>query len=154
MHFPIIELSTVKLEPVDWMDDSVLWDDALIESHTDYIQSITRRERDGWLRWLPSFFEDIADVDLEKDEIRFKSEEEINKTLDDYYREIVGKMQNTDYKGWRRFFEIRRFGECYKDADALFYVNNCSMTSMQFIEDCNHYAGQTLYIGGVVDAHV
>ena len=155
MHFPIIELTNHKLEAHDWIQEKDLWDDVFVESHTDYISDVdSAEERRGWLEWLPEFFEGLADVDLDKDEIHFKSKEEIEKTLDSYYREIVEKMEDSDQKGWRRFFDIRRYGECYKDADAIFYAFGCSQSSMQFIEDCYHYAGQTVYIGGVVDAHV
>ena len=155
MHFPIIELTSVKLKGYDWMQAKDLWDDSFVNSHTDYISDVeSSKERKEWLTWLPKFFEGIADVDLDKDEIHFKSEEEIKKTLDDYYREITEKMENTHEIGWRRFFDIRRYGECYKDADAIFYFCGGCHSSMQFIEDCYHYAGKTLYIGGVVDAHV
>ena len=153
MHFPIIQLTKEKLDPDEWIDDFTFIDDAFVQSHTDYVQEIDRKERKDWLTWLPHFFEGLADVDLENETITFKSEEEINKVLDSYYREIIQEMEETDRTGWRRFFEIRRYGECYKDSDIIFY-NGISLSSMQFIEDCYHYAGQTWYIGGVVDAHV
>ena len=154
MHFPIIQLTNEKLDPDAWIDDFTFIDDAFVQSHTDYVQEITRQERKGYLTWLPGLFKGLADVDLKNETITFKSEEEINKVLDSYYREIVQEMEETDKKGWQRFFEIRRYGECYKDSDVIFVSNGCSQSSMQFIEDCYHYAGQTWYIGGVVDAHV
>ena len=153
MHFPIIQLTHIRILPEDWMKEEDICGCPLVEFKTDYIQGINRSEREGWLTWLPFFFDGIADVDLANEKILFKSADEINKTLDSYYREIVDKMQDTERKGWLRFLDIRRYGECYKDIDSLFYINGCLLTSMQFIEDCYHYAGETLHIGGVIDAH-
>ena len=147
-------MTSEKVESDAWIDDFSFIDDAFVQSHTDYVQEIDRKERKDYLTWLPGLFKGLADVDLESETITFKSKEEIDKVLDSYYREIVQEMEETDKTGWQRFFEIRRYGECYKDSDIIFVSNGCSLSSMQFVEDCYHYAGQTWYIGGVVDAHV
>ena len=153
MHFPIYELTSEKLDRADWMDEFTFVDDPLVQFFTDYTQEIDEKDRQDYLARLPELFAGIADVNLEKGEVRFKSKEEILAVLDSYYREIIDAMENTKSIGWVRFYNIRRFGYWYKDMEIIFRVNGCTLSSMQFIEDAYMYAGQTMYIGGALDAH-
>jgi len=154
MHFPIYELTSERLDRADWMDEFTFVDDPLVQCFTDYTQEIEEEDRENYLSRLPELFAGLAEVDLEKGEVRFESREKIEQVLNSYYRGIVDEMENTKSVGWLRFYQIRRYGYWYLDSEVIFYVNGCTLSSMQFVEDCYHYAGQTLYIGGVIDAHV
>ena len=156
-HFPIVELNSELRGPGEWIDDLSLLDNEVVNYYTDYVQDVTESERRDYLAWLPNFFEGIADVDIEKLEVRFKSAEEIEKTLESYYREVMEMIE----KDWCdakmsvscKFYRLRRYGRKYKDSDMLIHFDGDTYTSMQFIEDALDHAGETLYIGGVVDAH-
>ena len=157
MHFPIIQLTSEKLDLDEWIDDFTFIDDAFVQSHTDYVQEIDRKERKDWLTWLPGLLKGLADVDLENETITFKSKEEIEKTLESYYRETMEKIENDFYNTKMhistKFYHLRCYGRKYKDSEMLIHFGGSTYTSMLFVEDCYHYAGQTWHIGGVVDAH-
>ena len=156
-HFPIVELTSHKYEPCDWMDEMSLVDNEVVQYYTDYVQDITESERRDYLTWLPNFFKGIADVDIEKLEVRFKSAEEIEKTLESYYREVMQNIESdlVDFKMLisTKFYRLRCYGRKYKGSDMLIHFDGSTYTSMQFIEEACYYAGKTLYIGGIVDAH-
>jgi len=157
-HFSIVELTSHRYEPYDWMDGLALIDNDVVNYYTDYVQDITEKERKDYLTWLPHFFAGIADVDIEKLEVTFKSKDEIEKTLESYYREVMEMIE----KDWcdaemsvsSKFYHLRCYGRKYKDSDMLIHFDGSTYTSMQFIEDAVDHAGETLYIGGIVDAHV
>ena len=157
-HFPIVELNRELRGSGEWIDELSLVDNEVVNYYTDYVQDITGSERRGYLTWLLNFFKGIADVDIEKLEVRFKSAEEIEKTLESYYREVMEMIEKDWYDTKMnvscKFYHLRCYGGKYKDSDMLIHFDGSTYTSMQFIEDALDHAGETLYIGGVVDAHV
>ena len=156
-HFPIVELNRELRGPGEWIDELSLVDNEVVNYYTDYVQDITESERRDYLTWLPNFFKGIADVDIDKLEVRFKSAEEIEKTLESYYREVM-EMIEKDWYGTKmsvscKFYRLRCYGRKYKDSEMLIHFDGSTYTSMQFIEDALDHAEETLYIGGIVDAH-
>ena len=159
MHFPIIELTSEKLDAGDWMNEFSFIDDATALYYTDYTQEITEGERRHIIRVvLPVFFFGIADVDVEKEEVKFKSVKEIEKVLDSYLQDVVEKIEAERYalnkSASAKFYDLRCLGRKYKDSEMLIHFDGGTYTSMQFIEDACYHAGKTLYIGGILDAHM
>lgn len=156
MHFPIIELCSEKMSRDEIKHSSLDYDDAVLNYYTDYYgESYTEKERNEHIcsEWMKSLFKGIADVDTKNECISFFDESTINDTLDKYYRETIDTLVNSSEKGWLRFYRLRELGREFRGSSSLFVVDGCAMTSMQFFEDCYHYAGKKLYFGQFFDAH-
>lgn len=153
MHFPIIELKRNK-------DDRYIlsFDDRTLNHFTDYYgEEYTKQERINTInaQWFRDLFRGLAEVDPEEGVIRVFDKETIKKTLDDYFKHLLEKLSElkNDTIIWRRFHSLRMAGYEYDDYSTLFYVDGVGYTSMQFVEDLVYYAGETLYIGKIYDAH-
>lgn len=156
MHFPIIELTTKKKTKKEISESSVEYDNATLNYFCDYYgEEYTQKDRKELIKddYLKELFKGIADIDAGHECVRFYSAKDISDTLDRYYREIAEKIVDTNETGWLRFFSLRKYGENFRDSSIIFVVNDCPMTSMQFFEDCYHYADTVLYFGQIYDAH-
>jgi len=155
MHFQIIEISDEPISKDKWVSDFTLYEDATIAENTDYVGDLyNEEERKGFIRdSLPVLFKGIADVDLEKETITFKSKEECRRTLLEEKKKILDIiLEDMIDKGNCSFYPLRNYGKDYKDWPQLFYRDG-GLTSAQFIEDAPYYAGKTMYIGAIYDAH-
>ena len=84
MHFPIIELDSVKTARKDWISAEDLYDSPTVQYFTDYVgDEYAAKERRWCIKsdYMKEFFAGIAEVDVENQCVHFLSEDEIRKTL-------------------------------------------------------------------------
>lgn len=135
-------------------ESSVDYDDSTLNYYCDYFgEPFSANERKEAIKDLSSLFEGIASIDTSRGIIKFFSKEDIKTTLDKYYWDTVRDLTSTTETGWLRFFHLRELGAHYKQDYTIFIVDGCTMTSMQFFEDCYHHADKDLFIGQIFDAH-
>lgn len=156
MHFPIIQLSNCPLEKEDYFSMFSVCEDSTIQAWTDYVgDAYSDQERKELIRssWFKNFWEGIAVVDTEKETITYLDEETIKHTLNAEYHKKIDSIQKTLTEGrMHSAWEFRNEGNQWRDCDSLFF-DDYGMTSMRLIEDAHYNAGETFYIGGILDAH-
>ena len=152
MHFSIVEIVTLK----DNFGMSIE-DDVTLQYFTDYYgDEVSKSERKKTLSQLKTLLKGLAVVDVEKGEITVDSEDVIRRNLIEYHKKLLEELKadaEKDQAIWRRFFKLRQAGYHFEDSYMMFFSNGCGQTSMQFVEDLVLYAGETLYIGKIYDAH-
>ena len=158
MHFPIVEINTKKKSRKEISGSFLDYESPTLNYFCDYYgEEYSASDRYELIKskWIKKLFEGIADVDFRNGgSITFHSKEEIDKTLSDYFQDILDELEkDKNSVGWHKFFLLRQKGHEFRDCSALFYVDGCAYTSMQFFEDAYYYAGKTLYFGQVFDAH-
>lgn len=157
MHFPIITLYDRKPTASELHHTpSGMYEDATIAYNTDYFgEEYTKEQRDELLhsKYLKEFFDGIATVNPGKGTITFLDEDTIRKTLLDYASKQLDALKERLESGRMRFYDFRSAGNDFRGGDYMFWYQYGAFTSGQFIEDTPYYAGKTLYIGVVVDAH-
>ena len=158
MHFPVIEINRQKKSVDERKRSSLDYESPTLNYFCDYYgEEYTPNERYELIRskWFKELFRGIADVDFRNGgSIKFYSKDKIHETLKEYYYHVLDELdKDKDSVGWHKFYLLRQKGQEYKNCSALFYVDDCAYTSMQFFEDAYYYAGEVLYIGQVFDAH-
>lgn len=157
MHFPIIQLcDTRKKSREDRITEFSFYDDKTVEYFTDYVgDTYTDKKRAEYLRedYLKKLFEGIADVD-DTGKITFFSEEKIRETLRQEYKAVLDKLQENLQEGHLRGYNFRSAGEYFRDDETMFYYESCTQSSGAFMEDTVYFAGKTLYVGAIIDAHI
>ena len=155
MHFPIIEICSDKEQ-----FGQSLYDDPVLNYRTDYYgEEYSDEDCENLLNstWFNNFFRGLAELNPEKRTLKIFDADTIRKTLVEYHQELLKSLANIDYSErgiYAMFFDLREAGNNYKNSDMLFFFNGCGYTSMQFVEDLIYYAGDTLYIGQIYDAHI
>lgn len=155
MHFPIIEI----LGEGEERGYSIhgMYEDTTLNYFTDYFgEPYSKTEREDVINsgLFADFFKGIATVDPEKETITFLSRETIVGTLHDYYVNLVNNLAAPATSISELFSELRFAGEYYKGDSMMFIFAGAGKSSMQFIEDAPHLAGQTFKIGEIYDAHI
>lgn len=154
MHFPIIKLSSDIADANERIDHYDFLEDSLVQYHCDYWgEDVPEDDRERYLILLKSVFRGLARVDVGLGTIEFFSKEEILGTLRANYASLLEKLASRLNEGYMELFHLRQSGFWYNDYQIIFCIDGCTHTSGQFIEDCHYYAGRTLYIGNMLDAH-
>ena len=156
MHFPIIALEKIDTPVEDWAVD-LPYDDATLHRFTDYageLYSDEERKRVINSEWFKNLFDGYADVDTEKETITFYSVEKCAESFKRYLREKTEELYNLALDNKLTGFELKWSGVEYNHYPELFYVDGSYVqTSFDFIDDARYYAGETLRIGNIFDAH-
>ena len=154
MHFPIIKLESLGTARADW-DTDLDYEDVTLNYHTDYygeMYSDAKRESVIRSKWLKELFEGLATIDEEKETITFLDKATILNTLHDYYIKTARELLERAERQQLSAYEFREAGRHFRDYYSLF-VHDYGKTSMSFVEDAQYYAGETLQIGNIFDAH-
>ena len=87
--------------------------------------------------------------------ITFLDADTIRETIQKEMLDIAASIQNKILKGERvRPDDVKYRAECWRWYDDLFHVEGRVCTSGNLISDAVWYAGKTLYIGAIFDAHI
>lgn len=159
MHFPIIELKDKRIPKDERMSDCELYDDACVNYYTDYFgDEYTDAERKGLFQngRLDELFDGIATVNTRGfGSITFLDADTIRETIQKEMLNIAAKIQNRILKGERvRPDDVKYDAELWRGFDDLFHIEGRVCTSGTLISDAVWYAGKTLYIGAIFDAHI
>lgn len=158
MHFPIIELKDQPIPADERMSESELYDDSCVNYFTDYFgEEYTEAERKEYIKsWaLPKLLEGVAMVDVTHEAIIFLDADTIRASIDKKMLEIAAMIQNKILKGERfRPNDLGYEADYWRDYMELFHYEGCCHTSGNLVSDAVWYAGKTLYIGAIFDAHI
>ena len=165
MHFPIIAYAFERVDKDEWIKVLPV-DDPVLSYNTDYCGNIYSPEERKKVLKSAEFkyiFSGLGDIDVKKETIKLYDSDKIRATLLLYYKKELDKLIKMAESEttldrmpvWELFYKFRRLGHNYCDSDILFYnvENDYCQESMPFIEDLSFYAGKTLYIQNIFDAH-
>ena len=158
MHFPIIEIKDKPVKKDERMSYCALCDDSCINYNTDYVgdeYDDDQRARLFDAEYLPKFFDGIATVDASNESITFLDDDTIRNTFDVEIRKAIDSLykNKSKYGGCVKPDDLAYIGNYWRGFDMLFFCDGAADTSGGFISYARYYAGKTLYIGNVFDAH-
>lgn len=154
MHIPIIAIEKIDTSVEDLLTD-LGYEDDVLNYYTDYygdIYSAEDRKEVINSDWLKSFLKGIATVDSEKETITFLDADTIQNTQREYLKRHTEEMYNRACSGELKMWEYRHSTDEYDDYSCMFY-HDYGKTAYMFIEDAHYFAGQTVRIGNIFDAH-
>ena len=153
MHFPIIKIEPLDLPREDW--DVDLPEDATLCDNTDYYGDIySAGDRYVVIRttWLKELLDGIATIDEDAETITFLDRDTIRETTQSYYKDLTEKLSEMAEDGKMSQYDLWVASRRFRDFYTLFYIDY-GMTSLQFVDEAIYYAGQTMQIGNIFDAH-
>lgn len=160
MHFPIIAIEKLDTPIENWVKSLDYEDQCLLE-HTDYYGNMyLPEERKAVIEsdWLKNLFDGIATINPNAETITFRDADKIEETIQTWFVNETAHLSYLAHAGECRAYDLRSAGEHFRGNWTLFYdcTDSCEigLTSMDFIEDSVCFAGQTVRIGNIFDAHV
>ena len=158
MHFPIIELQPHPIPVDERLGDYELYDDACIGYFTDYVgDEYSEEARKVYIESgsLQGLLAGIATVDTASETIVFLDADTIRDTITKHILDSIADLQKEALGGrGLRPNDLTYAGDYWRGHEELFYVEGCAHTSGAFISSAIWYAGKTLYIGAIFDAHI
>lgn len=159
MHFPIIELKDKRVPKDERMSECELYDDYCVNYYTDYVgDEYTESERRDLFQngGLQRLFNGIAKVNTKGfGSITFLDADTIRDTIKKEMLDIAAAIQNKILKDERvRPNDVMYEADFWRGFEDLFHVEGRVCTSGNLISDAVWYAGKTLYIGAIFDAHI
>ena len=159
MHFPIIELKDKRVPKDERMSECELYDDSCVGYFTDYVgDEYTDEERHDYFQGgrLQKLLKGIATVDTRDfGSITFLDADTIRDTIKKEMLDIAAAIQDKILKDERvRPDDVKYEAEFWRGFDDLFHFEGRVCTSGNLISDAVWYAGKTLYIGAIFDAHI
>lgn len=155
MYFPIIQLSTTPVTEDEYVQQDWLFDDDTANDNSDYLgDAYSPEERKEFIKKeLPKIFEGIAKVNAKEETLKFLSAKTIAKTVKKDLNNKMAELKQKRADGLLTSYDFRRAGKWFRDEDVIINYNCASYLSAMFMENSASYAGQTVYIGGIVKAH-
>ena len=161
MHFPIICIENMATPKEYWHEPDR--EDFCLNKHIDYYgEQYSAEERKDVITsgWLERLFDGIATVDSDAETLTFKDAKTIRFTIQDWFTDETERLHKMAVAGRLNAFDLRTAGEEFRGCLTLFY--NCmedtgccyGLTSMDFVEDAKYFAGKTVAIGNIFDAHI
>lgn len=158
MHFPIIELKDHRIPKDERMSAYELYDDSCINYNTDYVgDEYTEVQRKNYLMSgsLQKLFEGIATVNVVEESITFLNYNTVDSTTRAQMKECLERLlKSLEGDGRVRPNDLVYEGQLWRNHEELFHYESCAHTSGNLVSDAVWYAGKTLYIGAIFDAHI
>lgn len=156
-HIAIIQLSTEKIDKDNYIDETDIYQDPLVEINTDYYgDKLSETEKREHLTYvLKSALKGYAKINMKKRTITFHKKEtvkkkwlkDVNSTFKQFKKDIEkGRYSQAEYELRTKITELGN--------DDLFYIDYCRRFSTIIADYISGYLPETLYIGQMLDAHV
>ena len=155
MHIQIMNLEALETDRQNFRT-SVNEEDKVIMEEVDYVGDMYNEEdrRDAIeSEWFERFFDGIAEVNMEKETVRFYERDVIEGTIRDYLRELTSEMAEAAEIGDLLVWDVISAGKYYKGDLTLLCMEGVVYTSLGFIHEAPYLAGKTMRIGNIFDAH-
>lgn len=155
MNYPIIQLSSSRIEEGDFLTEDLLFDDDTINDNSDYLNgNYTKGERKEFIKeHLPRIFKGIATVDAENETLTILDEKTVARTVRADLRRKKDEMNKRFKEDLLTSYHFRRAGKWFRDDENIINLDGASYVSALFMESCISFAGQTFHIGGIISAH-
>lgn len=160
-YFSVFQVSTkplTKEQKSEFYDNVAYSEDANLANHSDYLGDVRPyRERIDAIKRLKEVFAGIADIDARRGTMKVLDAETIRKAIRAERKELLTKhlaalegKDNAVFDSMRLRLDVQDF----RRSPSMFCLDGASSeTSMQFVENLPYLAGQTLYLGTVIEAH-
>lgn len=160
-YFSVFQVSTkplTKEQKSEFYDNVAYSEDANLSNHSDYLGDVRpHRERIDAIKRLKEVFAGIADINARRCTMKLLDAETIRKAIRAERTELLTKHlatlegeDNVVFDSMRLRLDVQDF----RRSPSMFCLDGASSeTSMQFVENLPYLAGQTLYLGTVIEAH-
>lgn len=155
MHFAIIEIKDAPIKKDERMSDCELYDDTTLQYFSDYFGDVySEKERKDFIKQgrIVGIMSGLGKINARSGSIRLFDEATIRQTLE---LQVVHDMDEIRKKGGAiKPDDLRYVGEYWRGYNDMFHFEGGCRCSGSFVSDLTWYAGKTLYIGNIFDAHI